>query len=67
MNPAVAWTDALAFERLASRANGEYSAIEVDAAERALALYAGPFLHNEEDAPWLLPARERLRSRYVVS
>lgn len=65
LNPAVAWTDALAFERLAHRANGDHAAIEVDAAERALALYAGPFLRNEEDAPWLLPARERLRSRYV--
>jgi ATP/maltotriose-dependent transcriptional regulator MalT/DNA-binding SARP family transcriptional activator len=65
LNPEVAWTDALAFERLAHRANGDHAAIEIDAAERALALYAGPFLHNEEDAPWLLPARERLRSRYV--
>jgi DNA-binding SARP family transcriptional activator len=65
LNPGIAWTDAYAFERLAGRANGEHGAFEITAAERALALYTGPLLHKREDAAWLLPARERLRSRYV--
>ncbi|MGB8436925.1 MAG: BTAD domain-containing putative transcriptional regulator [Burkholderiales bacterium] len=65
VNRDVVWVDASAFERLAAKANGEHGDLDVEAAERALALYAGSFLQNEEDAPWLLPARERLRSRYT--
>ena len=65
LNPTIVWTDALAFERAAARANGDHGVTDVEAAERALALYAGPFLHKEEDAPWLLLTRERLRGRYV--
>lgn len=65
LNTTIVWADSLAFERLANQANGDGAAFDIDAAERALTLYAGPLLHKEEDAPWLLPARERLRSRYV--
>jgi DNA-binding SARP family transcriptional activator len=65
VNRQLVWVDAPAFERLAADANGGRGALDVAAAERALALYRGSFLHNEDDAPWLLPARERLRSRYV--
>jgi DNA-binding SARP family transcriptional activator len=65
LNPAVAWVDALAFEQAVVRACGNRDAIDPEAAQDALALYAGSFLHNEEDASWLLPARERLRSRYI--
>ena len=65
VNRAVVWVDVLAFARLVADSNDEHGALRIGPAERALALYGGPFLHNEEDAPWLLPARERLRSRYV--
>lgn len=65
VNPELVWVDVLAFERLASAANGDKGPMNIGAATRALALYRGPFLHNEEEAPWLLPARERLRSRFV--
>jgi DNA-binding SARP family transcriptional activator len=65
VNCELAWVDVLAFERLASEANGDQGPLDVDAATRALALYRGPFLHNEDDAPWLLPARDRLRSRFI--
>jgi ATP/maltotriose-dependent transcriptional regulator MalT/DNA-binding SARP family transcriptional activator len=65
VNPELAWVDVLAFERLANEANGDRAPLNLDAATRALALYRGQFLHNEDDAPWLLPARERLRSRFV--
>lgn len=65
VNRALVWVDSSAFERLAAEANGEHGALNVAAAEGALTLYGGPFLQNEEDTPWLLPARERLRSRYI--
>jgi ATP/maltotriose-dependent transcriptional regulator MalT/DNA-binding SARP family transcriptional activator len=65
LNPAITWTDAVAFERLAGQAAGDRGDVGLAAAERALALYRGPFLGNEEEAPWLLPARARLRSRYL--
>lgn len=65
LNREAVWVDVLAFERLAADANGEHGALRIASAERALALYGGPFLHNEEDAAWLLPTRERLRSRYI--
>ena len=31
----------------------------------ALTLYRGPFLHGDEEAPWALPARERIRNRLL--
>jgi DNA-binding SARP family transcriptional activator len=65
LNADVAWTDSIVFEQAAALATDSHGVADLGAAERALALYAGPFLHNEEDAPWLLPARERLRSRYL--
>ena len=65
VNPMVVWVDATAFERLAEQANGAHGDLDAILAEHALALYRGSFLGNEEEAPWLLPARERLRSRYL--
>lgn len=60
LNRDLCWVDALAFDRLL--ANG---ADGIDLAERACSLYQGAFLANETEAPWAVPARERLRSRYV--
>lgn len=65
LEPAVVWVDAVTFEGLADRANGDHGAVHLDAARRALALYGGPFLQNDEETAWLLPRRDRLRSRYV--
>ena len=65
LEPSAVWIDAVAFEALADQANGEHGAVNLDAARRALALYRGPFLQNDEETAWLLPRRDRLRSRYV--
>ena len=65
LEPSVIWIDAVAFEALADRANGNHGSVDLDAACRALALYEGPFLQNDEETAWLLPRRDRLRSRYV--
>jgi DNA-binding SARP family transcriptional activator len=65
LDPSVVWIDAIAFEALADQANGEHGAVDFDAACRALALYRGSFLPNDEETAWVLPRRDRLRSRYV--
>jgi DNA-binding SARP family transcriptional activator len=65
VNASAVWIDSVAFERLAQQANGSSGAVHLEAAERALAIYRGPFLDNDEEAAWMLPQRERLKSRYV--
>lgn len=70
-DPRSAWVDAWALERLTGQvelaADGD-GAGEDSAAlgKRLLRLYAGQFLGDEE-APWALPHRERLRSKFVRS
>lgn len=54
------WVDTLAVESLFDRVDSDSSH-----AERLLDLYRGDFLAKEQDAPWLLPARERLRRRFL--
>lgn len=62
LDPALVWVDCEAFE---ARADAVERGADMDALAQALALYAGPLLADAEDHAWLLPARERLRSRYV--
>lgn len=61
------WLDTWAFEQLAAdleSANGG----ELDRlAEKLVALYRGSFMAEDADAPWILPTRERLRSRFSRS
>lgn len=66
LNPAVVWTDVLAFERLSDHIttadtalSGEYLA----RAEQAYALYRGPLLPGVSHT-WTTAPRERLRDRY---
>jgi DNA-binding SARP family transcriptional activator len=61
LDPARVWVDAEAFETLATASERDGDA---GIAERAMALYEGPLLAHEEDSAWLLPARERLHSRF---
>ena len=63
LNPRCCWVDAFAFEQALDAC--ERDGGELAEAERALALYAGHFLQGDEETPWLLPRRERLRSKFL--
>lgn len=71
LNPGVCWIDAWALERLAeptahrATAGSEMHASPNQAADRLVSLYGGAFLANETEQPWLLPARDRLRGKFV--
>lgn len=65
LNPDCVWVDAAAFDRLAEAAESATGESLTGAALQALALYRGAFLRNEPDTAWLLPARDRLRSRFL--
>jgi DNA-binding SARP family transcriptional activator len=64
LNPRRWWVDAWAFERgieiLTRRA-----ATETDRLERQLAIYRGGFLPQDDGVPWVLPARARLRTKFI--
>jgi LuxR family maltose regulon positive regulatory protein len=63
------WTDAGAFERLLHAAEVARRAGRWEewrrCAERAIALYQGPFLPAERDEIWAAATRERLRGQFV--
>ncbi|MDX1250908.1 MAG: hypothetical protein IDH49_01375 [Gammaproteobacteria bacterium] len=56
------WVDVWAFERLAGKAQDMDSTSH---AEKFLDLYQGHFLAKESGEPWILPLRERLRSKFL--
>lgn len=57
------WVDAWAFDHLVGRLTHGEMVLQHDADE-ARRLYQGHFLQREVSEPWLLPYRERLRSRF---
>ena len=61
MNPQLCWVDTLAFESVDP--DDDDPGVAEDR-ERALRLYRGAFL-AQEDAAWALALRERLRARFV--
>ena len=72
LNPQRVWVDCLAFEQLADSvgvpslsapATALSPAVRA-AAERAQALYGGPFLHGSDDEAWQLVYRSRLASKF---
>ncbi len=70
LNCTLVWCDVWAFDRIAEdclqklKHGAQDSAIE-SAGDRLLSLYSGDLLKGEPDAPWLLSARDRLRSRFL--
>ena len=67
------WTDCWAFEQLTARIEQMLRRLRENVDPEQLARlcealtkhYAGPFLGNEPDEPWSLPARERQRHRFM--
>jgi DNA-binding SARP family transcriptional activator len=61
------WVDAWAFEHLLSKppkaGNGDGGERSIH--EQALSLYRGSFLPEDSEEAWSVPARERLRTRFI--
>ncbi len=70
LNGTLVWCDVWAFDRIAEdclqklKHGAQESEIE-SAGDRLLSLYSGDLLKGEPDTPWLLSARDRLRSRFL--
>ncbi len=67
LNGRLLWVDCLAFEQLIDSAGPADSALQptaVAAAQRAIDLYRGPFLHSSEDHAWQMVYRTRLASKF---
>lgn len=64
LDPRLCWVDAWAFERLSGVVTAGYPDEPTRALRHALALYRGEFLLDDE-APWAIATRERLRERFV--
>jgi DNA-binding SARP family transcriptional activator len=61
LDAARCWVDALAFDRVVA----EQDCSDLAKVERACGLYRGTFLGSDAEHSWLLPMRERLRTRFV--
>jgi ATP/maltotriose-dependent transcriptional regulator MalT/DNA-binding SARP family transcriptional activator len=59
------WVDALSLEQIMETAEHATNSNAERAVTQALSLYRGPLLAGEEDAPWALGPRERVRSRFI--
>ena len=58
------WVDCLAFESLADQASVPLTASAAASARRAMALYAGHFMAEDEQQAWLAVTRTRLASKF---
>jgi|SRR5918992_5336402 two-component SAPR family response regulator len=70
LNPAHVWTDVWAFERVVEncleKLRRRAESLEIESVgETLLSLYSGDLLKGEPDAPWLVSARDRLRSKFL--
>jgi DNA-binding SARP family transcriptional activator len=71
LNPSYCWVDCWAFERLLSEADAVSRQKSADTAigllEKAMSTYRGSFLAGDEQAPWTVSRRERLRSKFLLA
>lgn len=70
LNPKIVWVDVWAFERLLSKLEATNlplndSTVVEEISGNAFRLYQGHFLGQEEEMPWMLAMRERLRSKLL--
>jgi len=66
LNASLVWVDVWAFEHGLRQTKGAASpSTSGYDYERLTGLYQGPFLGKKFDAPWALPARERLRAKFL--
>jgi DNA-binding SARP family transcriptional activator len=56
------WTDAHAFEYLIEKADAQE---DMPSLQKAVRLYGGPFLGDDDSEPWAISYRERLRSKFL--
>jgi LuxR family transcriptional regulator, maltose regulon positive regulatory protein len=66
LDTARCWVDTLALQETSTRIERAADGRHPDA-QLLLGLYRGDFLAQEEEAPWLLSTRERLRQRFLSS
>jgi LuxR family transcriptional regulator, maltose regulon positive regulatory protein len=59
------WVDTQAIEHMFVALEGAPEGTDARTAGSLLALYRGDFLAREEEKPWILPTRERLRRRFL--
>ena len=68
LNENICWVDAWVFEqtcRLAESSEAEPGVKSIAAESKLIRrLYRGPFMASEDDEPWMLQSRERLRSLF---
>ncbi len=65
LDPRYVWLDTWAFEHWLAQMKKLDSSARRHASEKAIALYQGPFLGKQNEAPWALPPRERLRTKFL--
>jgi ATP/maltotriose-dependent transcriptional regulator MalT/DNA-binding SARP family transcriptional activator len=65
LDPRYVWVDTWAFEHWLAQINKLDSSTRRHASEKAIALYQGAFLGKQNEAPWALPPRERLRTKFL--
>ena len=67
LDPRYCWVDVWALDRLLPQSiKNRPSSQDSSALTRALDLYRGSFLNSESSNAWVIPARERWRSRFLL-
>ncbi|MBI5069628.1 MAG: hypothetical protein HZB56_15440 [Deltaproteobacteria bacterium] len=64
LDDGLCWVDASSLERTCAEVERQPTPARAAA---LVQLYGGPFLAGEREQPWVLPARERLRRRFVAA